>query len=120
MASQQPNEVEEVIRELKKNPGFDAYVIMNNDGIVIKYENMEYKTAVHHAHLVLDLCTKSKKYIRELFEPPDNEVESLRLRTADYEMIIAQHGNFTLTVLQKSQKAMSKKETVVEEKKEEA
>jgi len=40
-------------------------------GIVIKYENMEYKRAVHQAHLVLDLCAKSKRYIRELFEPPD-------------------------------------------------
>lgn len=26
------NEVEEVIKELKTNPGFSAYVIMNNDG----------------------------------------------------------------------------------------
>ncbi|CAM9671011.1 unnamed protein product, partial [Heterosigma akashiwo] len=32
MASQQPNEVEEVIKELKQNPGFDGYVVMNNDG----------------------------------------------------------------------------------------
>jgi hypothetical protein len=27
-------------------------------------------------------------------------VESIRLRTAEYEMIIAQHGNFTLVVTQ--------------------
>lgn len=32
---------------------------------------MEYRTAVHHAALVLDLASKSKKYMRELFEPPD-------------------------------------------------
>jgi dynein light chain roadblock-type len=68
---QQPNEVEEVIKELKKNPGFSAYVIMNNDGIVIKYESMGYQQAVHHAALVLDLAAKSKTYMRELFEPPD-------------------------------------------------
>lgn len=30
--SQQANEVEEVIKELKTNPGFSSYVIMNNDG----------------------------------------------------------------------------------------
>lgn len=40
-------------------------------GIVIKYESMEYRAAVHHAALVLDLASKSKKYMRELFEPPD-------------------------------------------------
>lgn len=32
MQSQQVNEVEEVIKDLKTNPGFSAYVIMNNDG----------------------------------------------------------------------------------------
>ena len=63
--------MEEVIKELKKNPGFSAYVIMNNDGIVIKYESMGYQQAVHHAALVLDLAAKSKTYMRELFEPPD-------------------------------------------------
>mmetsp|Transcript_14130 Transcript_14130/g.18516 ORF Transcript_14130/g.18516 Transcript_14130/m.18516 type:complete len:123 (+) Transcript_14130:106-474(+) len=108
MANQQPNEVEEVIKELKQNPGFDGYVVMNNDGIVIKWENMEYKTAVHHAHLILDLSAKSRKYMRDLLDPPDNEVESIRLRTVDYEMIVAQHDNFTLVVIQKSHKAMNK------------
>ncbi len=54
--------MENVVKELKKASGFSAYVIMNNDGIVIKYENMSYQTAVHHAALVLDLAEKSKKY----------------------------------------------------------
>lgn len=40
-------------------------------GIVIKYENMSYKTAVHHAHQVLSLAGKANKYVRDLFEPPD-------------------------------------------------
>lgn len=40
-------------------------------GIVIKYENMSYKTAVHHAHQVLSLAGKANKYVRDLFDPPD-------------------------------------------------
>ena len=40
-------------------------------GIVIKYDNMSYRTAVHHAHLVLGLYGKSSKYVRDLFEFPD-------------------------------------------------
>ncbi|CBN74959.1 hypothetical protein Esi_0060_0081 [Ectocarpus siliculosus] len=110
MASQQVNEVEEVIKELKTNPGFSAYVIMNNDGIVIKYESMEYRAAVHHAALVLDLASKSKKYMRELFEPPDNDVESLRLRTGEHEMIIALHESFTLVVVQQDPNSNKKVE----------
>jgi hypothetical protein len=87
------NEVDDVIRDLKKISGFTAYVILNNDGtsyaffilchirlvcgvftlsgIVIKYENMSYKVAVHHAHLILGLYGKAIKYTRDLFDPPD-------------------------------------------------
>ena len=65
------NEVDDVIRDLKKIPGFNAYAILNNDGIVIKYENMSYRTAVYHAHQVLSLSVKASKYVGDLFEHPD-------------------------------------------------
>jgi hypothetical protein len=68
---------------------------------------MPYAKAVHNAHLILDLCGKSRKKIKELFEPPDNDVESIRLRTDQYEMIIAQHNNFTLIVTQEDSTKMS-------------
>ena len=94
------NIVEETIRDLKKISGFFSYLILNNDGIVIKFENMQMRTAVHYAHLVLSLAGKASRYVRDLFEAPDNEVESIRLRTSAYEMIIAQVGNFTMIVTQ--------------------
>jgi hypothetical protein len=46
-----------------------------------------------------------------------NEVESIRLRTAEYELIVAQYGNFTVGVTQLPTKSDSKV-AVVEEKKE--
>ena len=88
--------VEETIRDLKAIPGFQSYLILNNDGIVIKYENMSYRTAVHYAHQVLGLASKASKYIRELFDAPDNEVECIRMRTVQCELMIAQMGNFTI------------------------
>ena len=88
--------VEETIRDLKAIPGFQSYLILNNDGIVIKYENMSYRTAVHYAHQVLGLASKASKYIRELFDAPDNEVECIRMRTVQCELMIAQIGNFTI------------------------
>jgi len=63
--------VDDTIRDLKKVSGFSAYLILNNDGIVIKFENMSYRTAVHHAHVVLSLHSKASKYVRDLFDPPD-------------------------------------------------
>lgn len=88
--------VEETVAALKKVQGFHGYVILNNDGIVIKYENMTYRTAVHYSHQVLGLTSKASKYIRELFDAPDNEVDCIRLRTSQHELIIAQMGNFTI------------------------
>lgn len=61
---------------------------------------MSYRIAVHHAHQVLALTGKASRYIRDLFDAPDNEVESIRLRTTEYEMIIAQYGNFTIVATQ--------------------
>mmetsp|Transcript_3243 Transcript_3243/g.5054 ORF Transcript_3243/g.5054 Transcript_3243/m.5054 type:complete len:129 (+) Transcript_3243:162-548(+) len=112
------NEVDDTIRELRKITGFSAYVILNNDGIVIKYENMSYRTAVHHAHLILALYGKATKYTRDLFDPPDNDVESIRMITKNYEMIIAQHGNFTLVVSQSNVKEEEVKVAAEGEKKE--
>jgi len=67
---------------------------------------MDYKTALHYAALVLDLCRVSKKHIRTLFEYPDNEVESIRLKATDkrtklqHELIVAQADGFTIVVQQ--------------------
>ena len=61
------------MRELKDVPGFTSYLILNNDGIVIKYENMDYKAALHHSHQVLGLTGKAAKYIRDLFEANEND-----------------------------------------------
>ena len=95
-----------MVKGLKKLPGFKAYIILNNDGIVIKWDTlsekntMSYQKAVQHSHHILDLCSKSKTHIKELFDPGENHVESIRLRTEEYEMIVAQQGNFTLVVIQ--------------------
>ncbi len=108
-----------MVKDLKKNPGFKSYIILNNDGIVIKWDQvstpMPYIKAVQHAHLVLDLCSKSKKYVRELFDAPDNDVENIRLRTDDFELIAAQHGKFTLIVIQEDELAAKKKTETEEE-----
>ena len=70
--SQQTNEVDEIMKDLKRYPGFKAYIIMNNDGIVIRWDqvdsDMPYERAVHHASLVLDLCSKTRTHMQSLFE----------------------------------------------------
>jgi len=118
MAQNAPNEVEETIKQLKLKPGFYSYIVMNNDGIVIKYENMEYRSAVMHAYHILNLYSRSKKHLSKLFDANECEIECLRLRTKLHEMLIAQYNRFTLVVLQVSETAEVKVEIKVDESKE--
>lgn len=60
------------------------YILILILGIVIKYEHMSYRTAVHHAHLVLSLCGKASKYLRDLFEPPDVNILNLYRLSLSY------------------------------------
>ena len=95
--------VDEVINKMKEVEGFGGFVICNNDGVVLRHENLGAadKLGIHHAYHALDLMNKARDHIRTLFEAPENELESVRLKTDNYEMIISQVGNYTLCVMQK-------------------
>ncbi|KAF1781419.1 hypothetical protein GQ600_492 [Phytophthora cactorum] len=76
---------------------------MNNDGMLVKYENLEYRRPSCTPH-VLSLYGRTKKHLHKLFpDPNESEIEWLRLRTKMHEMIIAQHLRFTLVVLQEAE-----------------
>ena len=104
MAHNQVNEIDELLKDLKNTPGFKAYLILNSDGIVIRWDQvgsqMLYQRAVQHAHHITELYNKSTTHIRELFDPEDGPVENVRLRTQDYEMIVSSMGSYTLAVFQ--------------------
>lgn len=138
MASQQVNEIDEIVKGLKKTPGYKGYLILNNDGVVIRWDQedksssnssstksgsdgsdnnksddnesesdngndddgpMTYETAVQYSHHIIDLCSKSKAHIKELLDDDDEEVESVRVRTNHYELIVAEEGNYILAVI---------------------
>eukprot|EP00979_Chaetoceros_neogracilis_P005245 scaffold927_cov240-Chaetoceros_neogracile.AAC.5 len=103
MASQQTNEIDDLIKGLRGNPGFKAYIVLNNDGVVLRWDQegskMPYEKAVQYSHHVLDLYDKGARQMNELFDAEDNNIENIRLRTKDYELIAAQEGDYILVVL---------------------
>jgi hypothetical protein len=98
MTSQNTNEMDEMLKRLKSSPGFQACFILNNDGVVIRWENkskhndmdegiskldedeqeedekrdndfvLTYEKAVHYAGHVLDVYHESKKAMSALME----------------------------------------------------
>ena len=104
MAHNQVNEIDELLKDLKKTPGFKAYLVLNSDGIVIRWDQvgtqMPYQRAVQHAHHITELYNKSTAHIKELFDPEDGPVENVRLRTDEHEMIVSSLGSYTLAGFQ--------------------
>ncbi|KAL7514941.1 hypothetical protein ACHAXN_013075 [Cyclotella atomus] len=105
--SNQINQVDELLKGLKKVPGFKSYLVLNSDGIVIRWEQvdgqMTYNSAVQHAHHIISLYNKSVASMREL-DPEDGQLENVRVRTGKYEMIISSMGSYTLAVFQEDSK----------------
>jgi hypothetical protein len=70
-----------MINGLRKKPGFKAYLVLNSDGVVLKWgqegEQMSYERAVHYSHHVLDLYNKCKLNVLELFDVRINIIQSL-------------------------------------------
>lgn len=101
MANQGINQVDEILKDLQRTPGFKDYIILNNDGIVIRNTMESNESAVQHAHHITELYNKSVAQIQDLFDhPDDNRVENVRMRTEKYEMIVSSIGSYTLTVFQ--------------------
>jgi predicted regulator of Ras-like GTPase activity (Roadblock/LC7/MglB family) len=118
MAPIEDNAIDELLKDLKKTPGFKSYLVLNSDGIVIRWDQvgapMPYQRAVQHAHHITEIYSKSAARIRELFDPDDGPVENVRIRTEEYEMIISSIGAYTLAVFQEDD-GKKEEESVVEE-----
>jgi dynein light chain roadblock-type len=103
----QVNEVDETIKMLKKNEGFDSFVLLRSDGIVIRWEGMQYPQALKYAANALSLVEKSASFTRDLLEPSENQLQSLRLKCFEFdkntkhEVIISQIGTFLMLCIQK-------------------
>lgn len=39
--TQQVNEIDEIVKSIQKTPGFNAYLILNNDGVVLRWEQVK-------------------------------------------------------------------------------
>jgi hypothetical protein len=72
LKSQQTNEIDDLIKGLRGNPGFKAYIVLNNDGVVLRWDQegikMPYEKAVQYSHHVLDLYDKGARQMKELFD----------------------------------------------------
>ena len=105
----------------KHTPGFKAYLVLNSDGIVIRWDSlagagagdastkdgnggvtpsfavaeMTYQQAVQHAHHVTTLYSKSVMTTLDILGSEEGPMENVRMRTDEYEMVISSVGSYT-------------------------
>mmetsp|Transcript_590 Transcript_590/g.854 ORF Transcript_590/g.854 Transcript_590/m.854 type:complete len:123 (-) Transcript_590:123-491(-) len=110
-AAQQANEVDEVVKSLTSVENVSRYVIFNKDGIVLRHEgwpsesgDQGYRKCVQLAATVAPLVHHCSKGCQDLLPPPNNDVECLRLKTKNYEMIVSPGSNYTVVAIQENYK----------------
>jgi len=104
MAGAQTSEVDSILKGFTTDyPTVIGYVVLNSDGIPVKYNNerMPYDRAVMYAALMTDFVQNCKKCLRELLTGGESELANLRIRTKEGTEILAlPAGEYTLIVIQ--------------------
>ena len=129
------------LNKLLENPFVLGYVVLNTDGIPMRYdgEGMTHKVAVHYSALILDfwIITKKtfQKQIKDNFlllsknnlnngitsSSVENDIDYIRMRTnKNTELIITSFGEFVLMCIQKCKEEPIIESEVIEKKPAEA
>merc|ERR1711907_137245 len=101
MARQAKSEVEECIFKLQtENKGVQIIIIVNNDGVPIRWlpANLEPGLVVQHASLISELALRAEKAIQDL--DPMNGWSFLRVRSHKHEIMVCPEKEFMMIVVQ--------------------
>jgi hypothetical protein len=88
------NDLEEALNGLAAEGGVTHYLIINPEGVPIRWsgwgkqkEDLDEITQL--SALTMGLASKCKHHVKSLLEPGENGVETFRLRTLKNEIIVA-------------------------------
>jgi len=98
------NEVDLVLKRIEAQARVSKYIIFNENAIPIRSSGFGDSDTVKIAANMSRLVEKCSKGCQDLLDPPDNEVECLRLRTSQYEIIVAPgKSGYTLVAFQENE-----------------
>merc|ERR1711907_455881 len=101
MAAAAKSEVEECIHRLQTtNKGVQIIIIVNNDGVPIRWlpANLEPTVVVQHASLISELALRANKAIQDL--DIMNDWTFLRVRSHKHEIMVCPEKEFMMIVVQ--------------------
>lgn len=92
-------EIEERLKLILAQPGVDAYVVINHEGLPMKTSLADEALAVQYAALATRFMQKVKAAVKAM--EALNELKWTRLRSNKEEIIITPEKEFILIVIQK-------------------
>lgn len=94
------SEVEETIERIKVQTGVEGYVISNRHGQVLRrFPTMPQEVAELYAQHMIALSAQARGVIRDL--NPKHELQFLRIRTKNKEVMVAYDAQFIVIVIQR-------------------
>jgi predicted regulator of Ras-like GTPase activity (Roadblock/LC7/MglB family) len=104
------------LQQISELKGVTHYLVMQTDGIPLRWSGWEeYSKVVQVAALTLNFGAKAQSYIPRLLDDADESLKSVRLRTAENEIIIAPGKHVILVVFQKHIESVVSMDTEVED-----
>ena len=93
------NNIEELIKDIKKHAGVKGFIIVNYEGIPIRhdFDDADRQLAIHYAGLLQNLATKAAAAVDKLDR---SELSFLRLRSRKHEILVAPEKDYLLIVIQ--------------------
>eukprot|EP00762_Andalucia_godoyi_P006909 ANDGO_08272.mRNA.1 hypothetical protein GUITHDRAFT_93470 len=93
--------VDELVNRMSGTPGVEGIVILNADGIPVKSTLPDRQQDLAYAALICDLVAKGRQAVRMLDALGDDTVQTIRLRSEQYEIVIAPEKDVTMIIIQK-------------------
>mmetsp|Transcript_47030 Transcript_47030/g.112734 ORF Transcript_47030/g.112734 Transcript_47030/m.112734 type:complete len:107 (-) Transcript_47030:43-363(-) len=93
------SEIEETLERIKSHEGVKGYVIMNNEGEVLrKLPGMSNEKAKEYGEEIYSLARKARHVVRDI--NPSNDLLYFRLRTKELEVMVAPGEDYMVLVIQ--------------------
>ncbi|WZN62738.1 dynein light chain roadblock-type 2 protein [Chloropicon roscoffensis] len=91
------SEVEATLQRINSHKGIVGTIIVDKDGKPIR-TTADAELTEKYAELMPDLAGMARSLVRDL--DPQNDLEFLRIRAKDSEVMISPHEDFTLIAIQ--------------------
>eukprot|EP01084_Bolivina_argentea_P012791 23951_1 len=92
---------EDILKTMTKEGGVRGWIVVNWEGIPVKYQGYTDSEAVSYAGAIMGLVDKAssflnQEFVHEIIPPSTANVNTIQLRTPKNELIIAPHPKFIL------------------------